>query len=78
MSQGKIPSELKSAKISPIYKKQNKAEAGTTGLFQYLYSAVSTLFDKVVYDQLNKYLTDHQLLYEYQSGFRSSYSTDHV
>ena len=33
-------------------------------------------FEKVVYDQLNTYLTDHQLLYEYQSGFRSSNSTD--
>ena len=75
MSQGKIPSELKSAKITPLYKKQNEAEAGNNRHISIL-SAVCKLFEKVVYDQLNKYLTDHQLLYEYQSGFRSSYSTD--
>ena len=65
ISQGKIPSELKSPKITPIHKKQNKAEAGNYRPISIL-SAVSALFEKVVYDQLNKYLTDHQLLYEYQ------------
>ena len=42
ISQGKIPSELKSAKITPIYKKQNKAEPVTTGLFQYLVLLVNS------------------------------------
>jgi len=30
----------------------------------------------VVCDQLDQYLQDHKLLYEYQSSFRSTFSTD--
>jgi len=30
----------------------------------------------MVYDQLDQYLQDHKLLYEYQSGFQSAFLTD--
>ena len=30
----------------------------------------------MVYDQLDQYLQDHKLLYEYQSGFLSTFLTD--
>ena len=30
----------------------------------------------MVYDQLDQYLQDHKLLYEYKSGFLSAFSTD--
>ena len=32
--------------------------------------------EKAVYKQLEKFLTSNNLMYEFQSGFRSSYSTD--
>ena len=34
------------------------------------------MFEKVVFMQLSDYLSENRLLYEFQSGFRSSYSTD--
>ena len=37
---------------------------------------ISKILEKAVYVQLEKYLIDNNLLYEYQSGFRKSYSTD--
>ena len=39
-------------------------------------SVVSKVLEKAVFLQLNKYLVDHKLLYQFQSGFRVSYSTD--
>ena len=39
-------------------------------------SIVSKLLEKYVYVQFEKILVDNQLLYELQSGFRNSYSTD--
>ena len=39
-------------------------------------SIISKVFEKVVFNQLNNFLTEHKLLYTFQSGFRSSYSTD--
>ena len=37
---------------------------------------VSKILERAVYEQINKYLKDNKLLYEFQSGFRKSYSTD--
>ena len=31
---------------------------------------------KIVFNQLNEFLTEHKLLYVFQSAFQSSYSTD--
>ena len=37
---------------------------------------VSKLFEKIIHDQTQKYLDENNILYKYQSGFRSKYSTD--
>ena len=39
-------------------------------------SIISKIFERVVFNQLNTFLTEHKLLHIFQSGFRSSYSTD--
>ena len=72
---GIIPDDLKSARVTPIYKKNSKTEAGNYRPVSIL-STISKLFERVVYNQLDQYLQDHKLLYEYQSGFRSAFSTD--
>lgn len=37
---------------------------------------LSKVLERVVFDQMEKYLTQKNLLYDLQSGFRSAYSTD--
>ena len=39
-------------------------------------STISKLFERAVYDQLDQNPQDHKLLYEYQSGFLSTFLTD--
>ena len=75
LSTSEIPVNLKSAKVMPIYKKNTKMEAGNYRPISIL-NKMSILFERIAYQQLNKYLQTHHLLYEHQSGFRSSYSTE--
>ena len=39
---------------------------------------VSKVFEHIVYNQFYRYLSDHGILYEKQSGFRSLYSIDNA
>ena len=36
----------------------------------------SKIFERVVYDQVESYLKEHNLLYNFQSGVRTGFSTD--
>ncbi|MGL1888436.1 MAG: reverse transcriptase family protein [Reichenbachiella sp.] len=72
---GEFPQELKLAKVVPIYKKKEKTEPGNYRPVSIL-SIVSKLFEKIVCEQLTEHLDSNNYLYELQSGFRSSYSTD--
>ena len=70
-----VPSELKRAKIVPLYKKGFKLDPGNYRPVSIL-SAVSKILEKAVNNQLVSHLNSRNLLYEYQSGFRGRYSTD--
>ena len=72
---GSIPDDLKMARIVPLYKKNSKTHVGNYRPISVL-SVISKVFEKVVFMQLSDYLSVNRLLYEFQSGFRSSYSTD--
>ena len=39
-------------------------------------SIISKVFERVIYDQFDAYLTEKKLLYKFQSGFRRDFSTD--
>ena len=63
------------ARFVPLYKKKSKTNVENY-IQIYLLSIISIVFEKVVFSQLKCFLTEHKLLYKFQSRFRSSYSTD--
>ena len=72
---GVVPDDLKSARVVPLYKKNDKTNAGNYRPVSVL-SIVSKVLEKAVYKQTEKYLLEKDLLYQFQSGFRSGFSTD--
>ena len=72
---GKVPDELKLAKVTPLYKKNDKLDVGNYRPVSVL-SVLSKVLEKAVYTQLHKHLNENGLIYQYQSGFRPGHSTE--
>ena len=72
--QGIVTDDLKSARVVPIFKKNDKTEVGNYRPVTIL-SIISKVFERVVYDQLETYLDESILLYDLQSGLRPKCST---
>ena len=72
---GEVPSEMKTARVVPIHKKNSKLEAGNYRPVSIL-SCLSKVLERVVYNQLEEYLKTKNLIYNLQSGFRPGFSTD--
>ncbi|KAK3085363.1 hypothetical protein FSP39_002164 [Pinctada imbricata] len=70
-----VPEDLKVAKVKPLFKKNNRLKPENYRPVSIL-SIVSKLLEKAIYNQLERFLVENNLLYEFQSGFRKSYSTD--
>ena len=70
-----IPIDFKTAKVVPLYKKGNKNEEGNYRPVSIL-PVVSKIFERVVYNQVCTYLNENNLIFPYQSGFRTGYCTD--
>ena len=73
--ENKVPEELKSARVVPLYKKGNKSEVGNFRPVSIL-SIISKILERAVYSQLKAFLVKNNMLYDLQSGFRGNYSTD--
>ena len=75
ISSGEVPCDLKNARVVPLYKKNSRTEAGNFRPVSIL-PVISKILEKVIFDQLESYLKANNLTYQYQSGFRPSFSTD--
>ena len=75
ISENTVPSEMKLARVKPLYKKNSNLEVGNYRPVSIL-SIVSKILERAVYVRLEIFLVDNNILYDYQSGFRRSYSTD--
>ena len=70
-----VPNDFKTARVVPLYKKGDCNSEGNYRPVSIL-PVVSKIFERIVYNQLYSYLCENNLIYEYQSGFRSCFSTD--
>ena len=74
---GVFPSELKLARVVPIFK-----AGDSSALTNYRQISVLTffakVFEKVVYNKILDFISDHNVLYDHQYGFRKGRSTQHA
>lgn len=71
---GKFPDAFKIAKVTPVYKKGPKDEAGNYRPISVL-PVLGKVFEKIVNNRLLDFLEKNHVLYEHQYGFRKKYST---
>ncbi len=69
-----FPSDMKLAKIILLFKKGNRCDPGNYRPISIL-SVASNFLERIVYKQMYEYLSKSSLIYDFQSGFRKSYST---
>ena len=76
MLTGKIPQSRKNAKVTPIFKAGDPIDVSNYRPISVILVIMKVL-ERIVHNQLSRpaYLNDTKLLYEYQSGFRSKFST---
>ena len=72
---GCVPDEMKTARVIPLYKKKSKTDPGNYRPVSIL-TIVSKILERVTYNQIESYMKSENLFYSFQSGFRSSFSTD--
>ena len=70
---GKFPSQLKSAKVSPIYKSGAKSDPANYRPISIL-PIISKIFEKHVNHHLMGFLNKYKVIHESQSGFRQKHS----
>ncbi|XP_061773774.1 probable RNA-directed DNA polymerase from transposon BS isoform X1 [Nerophis ophidion] len=75
IKQGQVPKDFKIARVTPLYKKGSKLEPGNYRPVSIL-SSISKVMEKIVYEQVDRYLATNKLMYKFQSGFRTNHSTD--
>ena len=67
--------EMEFTRVRPIFKKNSSLDVSNYRPVSIL-SIVSKILERSISTQLNDFIKENNLLYEYQSGFRGSYSTD--
>ena len=70
-----FPKDCKVAKVKPLHKKSTSTDPKMFRSISLL-PIVSKIIEKVVHDRTMNYLTENNILYSYQSGFRKNHSTD--
>ena len=66
---------MKIAKVILLFKNGEKSLMSNYRPISLL-SIINKLFEKLIYKRLRKFLVKHNILYKYQFGFRTGYSTD--
>ena len=75
MTLASFPDACKIAKVKPLFKKGSKTDPSNCRPISLL-PLLSKVFERVALDQTVEFLSLRKVLYDYQSGFRKSHSTD--
>ena len=75
--EGQYPNQLKIAKVIPLYKKGCHSLPENYRPISLL-SCFNKLLEKLIEKRLRAFLHENRILYEYQFGFRSGYSTSYA
>lgn len=75
LSQGFFPSNMKIAKVIPLFKSNDSTEISNYRPVSIL-PVFSKILEKLFYDRLLSFLNKHNTLYKYQFGFRKQHSTN--
>ena len=75
--QGIFPDRMKTAKVVPLHKGQNKDIANNYRPISLLLT-ISKILEKVVYKRVYRFLTDTGQLFVSQYGFRKKHACDHA
>ena len=74
ISTGLIPTEWKDARVTPIFKSGARNDVNNYRPISVL-PPVSRIMERAIQVQFLAFLTEHDLLSDYQSGFREKHST---
>ena len=69
--------DLKIAKVTPIYKTDNKSNLSNYRSISVL-SCFSKILEQIMYNRLCQYLTENKILYPKQFAFQTGHSTEHT
>ena len=72
LKSGIVPSDFKQARVAPIYKSADRVNYRPISILP----AVSKILEKCVHRQLMDHIETHQLLSQFQFGFRKHHSTE--
>ena len=75
MTLGSFPDACKIAKVKPLFKNGSKTDPSNYRPISLL-PLLSKVFERVVLNQTEEFLSLNKVLYDYQSGFRKNHSTD--
>ena len=71
---GVFPNEIKVAKVIPLFKKGDNMCISNYRPVSLL-SVFSKILERLMYNRIMEYVNKHDILYNYQFGFRKNHST---
>ena len=77
LQEGIFPQSLKIALVCAIFKKNDKTKCANYRPISLL-SNISKIFERVMYNRIESFIDEHNIIYKYQFGFRKKYSTNHA
>ena len=77
LAEGTFPDLLKLASVCPIFKKNDITKCANYRPISLL-SNLSKIFERVMYNRIEVFLSEFHIIYKWQFGFRKKHSTEHA